>query len=72
MKNFWEVLGDLVYKTLGVFAAYYKGKLDAKKEIKAENLQKDNEALKRLQDVQTNTDRDAAIERLRRLGKVRD
>lgn len=72
MKSFWEVLGDLVYKTLGVFAAYYKGKMDAKKEIKAKVLEQDNKAMKKLQNVEINTDRDAAIKRLRDLGKVRD
>lgn len=54
------------------YAIYLKGKVDAKKDLKIEQLEADVEAAKRLQNVKENTTRDAALERLRKHGKVRD
>ncbi len=54
------------------YIAYLKGKADAKQEQKIEQLEADVEAAKRLQNVKESTTRDAALERLQRMGKVRD
>jgi hypothetical protein len=54
------------------YAVYLKGKADAKKDFKIEQLEADVAAAKRLQNVKETTTRESALERLRRLGKVRD
>ena len=54
------------------YIAYLKGKADAEQEQKIEQLEADVEAAKRLQNVKESTTRDAALERLQRMGKVRD
>ncbi len=56
---------------LGALALYRKGKTDKAKEIETEELQEDLETVKRIQNVEINTDRDAALERLRKSGHVR-
>lgn len=66
------ILGSFFANVLKFFAAYYKGKIDAYKEVEVETLKKDLEAVKQLQNVKINTTRDAALERLRKHGKVRD
>ena len=69
------VLRRIWLPVAGVFGAYLlyaKGKRDQKQEIKTEKIQEDLETLKRLKNVETNTDRDAALERLRKDGKLRD
>ena len=62
----------LVVGALGVLAMYVKGRIDKSKDMKAQNQKKEIEALKRLNNVKTNTTRDAAIERLCTNGDLRD
>ncbi len=54
------------------YAVYLKGKVDGKQEVKIEQLEADLEAAERLQNVQTTSDRDVALAKLRERGKVRD
>ena len=57
---------------LGVLAMYVKGRKDKKKDIETKNQKQEIEALRRLNNVKTNTDRDSALERLRSNGDLRD
>lgn len=65
-------LGSFFAGIAKLFAAYMKGKQDGQTEVKIKNLEADVKAAKRLQNVQVNTDRDAALTRLRKRGRVRD
>jgi len=62
----------LVAGAFGVLALYGKGRLDQKKDQKLETLEEDLETIKRIQNVKVNTTRDAAVERLRTNGDLRD
>lgn len=72
MTLFLNFLGSFLAGVAKLYAAYMQGKKDAKKEQQIEQLESDLEAAKRLQNAKVNTTRDAALERLRKLGKVRD
>lgn len=60
-----------VVGVFGAFLIYVKGKRDQKQQEKVQDLQEDLETIKRIQNVKVNTDRDAALKRLRESGKVR-
>jgi len=69
------VLRRMWLPVAGVFGAYLlyvKGKRDQKQETKTEKIQEDLETLKRLKNVETNTDRDAALARLSKGKHLRD
>lgn len=68
----WSRMWLLVAGAFGVFLLYAKGRQDQKKYQKLEELQEDLETVKRIQNVKVNTDRDAAAERLRQGGHLRD
>lgn len=72
MTLFLNFLGSFLAGVAKLFAVYLKGKQDAKKELEIEELKSEVQAAKRLQNVKVTTNRDAALERLRKLGKVRD
>ncbi len=61
-----------VVGAFGVFLIYAKGKRDQKQSQEVEELQDDLETIKRIQNVKTSTTRDAALERLRKHGDLRD
>lgn len=67
-----NLIGSFFADIAKSFAMYLKGKKDAEVQIKLENLESELQAAKRLQNVKINTTRDAALERLRKHGKVRD
>jgi F0F1-type ATP synthase membrane subunit b/b' len=62
---------SLVAGAFGVLVIRARGKEDQKKEEKIQDLQEDLETIKRIQNVEINTDRAAALERLRSSGHVR-
>jgi hypothetical protein len=62
----------LVVAAAGVLAMYAKGRSDKDKDIKSRNQKIEIEALKRLNNVKTNTTRGASIDRLRANGDLRD
>jgi hypothetical protein len=73
-----QILIDLLLKFwkpvslfLGGFATYGKGYYDRWKAEKHKKIVSELEAHKRLKNVKTNTDRDAALQRLRKSGHVR-
>lgn len=72
MSWLFQALGGFFASFLKSVAIYYKGQMDARKDVQIESLKEDVKAAKKLQDVKINTDRDAALERLRKHGKVRD
>ncbi|MGL4351066.1 MAG: hypothetical protein ACRCT2_10965 [Plesiomonas shigelloides] len=72
MNWLFQAIGGFFANLLKSLAIYYKGQMDAHKDIQIENLKADVEAVKKLQDVKINTERNAALERLRKHGKVRD
>ena len=67
-----NLIGSFFANIAKLFVVYLKGKKDAEVQIKLENLESELQAAKRLQNVKINTTRDAALERLRKHGKVRD
>ena len=78
MVKLWQMISSvstqvwlLVAGVFGALAIYAKGKKDQKKETELEEIQEDLETMKRIQNVEINTDRDAALERLRKSGHVR-
>lgn len=68
LAEFWVP----IIATLGVAATFLFGRRSAKKDKEVEDLKSELEAHKRLKNVKTNTDRDAALERLHKSGNVRD
>ena len=72
MNLILKLISSFLADVAKLFAVYLKGKQDAEREVKIEQLETDLEAAKRLQNVKINTDRDAALERLRKTGNVRD
>jgi len=72
MTLFLNFIGSFFAGVAKLFAVYLKGKQDAQKELEIEDLKAEVQAAKRLQNVKVNATRDAALERLRKLGKVRD
>lgn len=72
MTYILSFIGSFLAGVAKLYAAYLQGKKDADKENKIEQLEVEVEAAKRLQNVQINTDRDAALARLRERGRVRD
>jgi hypothetical protein len=70
-----ENLHSLISKIKDLFLlliGYAKGYWDRGQAEKARKLEAEVKALQRLRNVQINTDRDAALDRLRRSGHVRD
>lgn len=72
MNWLFQAIGGFFANILKSVAIYYKGQIDAHKDIQVETLKQEVKAAKKLQNVKVNTARDAALERLRKLGKVRD
>lgn len=56
----------------GALLVYLKGVKDTKTKEKVEELQEDLETMKRIQNVKVNDNLDAAVDRLRSSGKLRD
>lgn len=69
-------IGRLVAGALGVLAGillvYKAGQRDQKKNQKIKDLEDYKETMDDIQDVDINTTRDDALERLRKSGKLRD
>lgn len=69
-------LGKLVGSALGVMAilgmAVLKGMSIQKAKQERQKAKDKKETLKRIDNVKVNTDRDSALERLRKSGRVRD
>ena len=61
----------LVVGVFGALALYVKGRQDYKDKIKRKNLEDNLKASERLRHVETNDNRDDALERLSRGGHVR-
>ena len=79
MIKLWSILSSvttqkwlLVAGAFGAILLYGKGRQDQKNKQKQEELQEDLETIKRIQNVKVNTSRDAATERLRQGGHLRD
>ena len=70
--KYFQLLVDLVSNIFTTYLAYLKGKEDQKKDTKINTLEEELKSSERLRNVQTTTDRNVAIERLRRIGKLRD
>lgn len=68
LAEFWKPISIF----LGGLGLYGKGRLDKAKSDKVKDLEAEVEANERLRNVKTNTDRDAALARLRRSGNVRE
>ncbi len=62
----------LVVGVFGALAIYGKGRGDQKTKVETKELKKELESLKRLKNVESNTTRDDALERLRKHGDLRD
>lgn len=69
-------MGKLLASVLGllggVLLIFQMGKNSQKKTQKIKNLEKYKETMDAIQDVDINTERDAALERLRKTGHLRD
>lgn len=72
MANLWNSLREIIALIGTAVLSYFTGKSVAKKEGRIEDLEDALEGAKRVQEVPLNTDRDAALERLRKSGHVRD
>lgn len=72
MTIFLNLLGSFFAGVAKLFAVYLKGRKDGEIKAKIDQLEAEVQAAKRLQNVKITTTRDAALERLRKLGKVRD
>lgn len=70
--KYFQLLVDLVSNIFTTYLAYLKGKEDQKKDTKINTLEEELKSSERLRNVQTTTDRDVAVDRLRRIGKLRD
>jgi hypothetical protein len=68
----WFRMWPLVAGAFGVLALYAKGRQDQKTKQQNKDLKQDLETLKRVQNVKTNTDVNASLDRLRRNGDLRD
>ena len=68
LAEFWKPISLF----LGGLGLYGKGWLDKRKSDKIKDLEAEVDANERLRNVKTNTDRDAALERLRKSGHVRE
>lgn len=68
LAEFWKPISTFFG---GVFI-YFKGRSDQKKADKSKKVNAELEAHKRLRDVQTNTNRDTALDRLHKSGDVRE
>jgi len=68
LLKFWKPI-SVGLATLGI---YLKGRRDQKVRDNYNQIQQDLETMKRLQNVQVNTDRDSALSRLRKSKGVRD
>lgn len=75
VKWITPVLSQTWLLAVGVFGAlaiYAKGRADKKKETESEKIQEDLKVMKRLRDVETNTDLESAVKRLREGKHLRD
>ncbi len=72
MANLWNSFREIIALIGTAVLSYFTGKSVAEKEGRIEDLEDALEGAKRVQEVPLNTDRDAALERLRKSGKVRD
>lgn len=68
LAKFWKPISLF----LGGLGLYGKGWLDKRKSDKIKDLKAEVKANERLRNVKTNTDRDAALARLRKSGNVRE
>lgn len=68
LAEFWKPIA-LFFSHIGTFIA---GRRSKAKDDKVKKLEAELEAVERLKNVKTNTDRDAALQRLRRSGNVRE
>jgi hypothetical protein len=66
--KFWKPISVGV----ALLGLYYKGRKDQEISDFNKQIQEDLETMKRLHNVQVNTDRDSALSRLRKSGNVRD
>lgn len=78
MVKLWSFLSSvstqmwlLVAGAFGVLAIYAKGRKDQSNKEELKEIQEDLETMKRIQNVEINTDRDASLERLYKSGHVR-
>lgn len=70
--KYLELLVKLVSDVFTNYLAYLKGKDDQRKDTQIEHLESEVKSSERLRNVQTTTDRDVAVNRMRRIGKLRD
>jgi hypothetical protein len=72
VANFWNSFREIISLVGTAILSYFTGKSVAEKEGQIKDLEDALEGAKRVQEVPLNTDRDAALERLRKSGHVRD
>ncbi len=72
MANFWNSLREIFSLIGTAVVAYLTGRKVAEKDERIKELEGALKGAKRVQEVPVNTERDAALARLRKLNKVRD
>lgn len=72
MGNLWQSVKEIITLVGTAILSYFTGKSVEKKDSRIKELESALEGAKRVQEVPINTDRDAALERLSKSGKLRD
>lgn len=72
MSSFWGTVREILALIGTATISYFTGRVEAEKAQRIKELESALEGAKRLNEVPENTERDAALERLRKTGKLRE